>query len=128
MRISALFVCFGVLLGCASKPLNFDGIQSGMDKDQVLQTLGNPKRTYRMNSVDHWVYVDFENGREKQRHIAFEDGVVVKMFRPTPQHTLTEELEAKGSLEEYEKSFKAKRSNAGFKSIDGAKPSDSREP
>ncbi len=118
-----------LLSACASKPpLNpAHRAQVGMDKDQVLQSLGNPKYTYRGSGQDHWVYVTYRGTEEVQEYVTFEDGRVVRIHRPTPKHILTQELESAGSLESHRKPLKENASAAGFKTIDGG-PDDVNKP
>lgn len=129
-RILMLLSFFIALIGgCASRTKGTEKIQTGMDKDQVLEVAGDPKRTYRLNGQDNWVYIYYEGNEEIQKHVAFEDGHVVRILRPTSKAALTRELEAKGSVEEYEKK-RAKRSGSsseGFKTIDGG-PQDVNKP
>lgn len=119
MRSSLLIAIMSFLTACASRPLNPDGVKPGMDKDQVLELAGNPKRTYRTSGQDNWVYVYYQGNEETQRHVAFEDGRVVAITRPAAKQALTRELEAAGKIESFENKAQAKPHNEGFKAIDG---------
>lgn len=119
MRLLLLLAVASLLTACASPPLSPDGVKPGMDKDQVLESAGNPKRTYRTNGQDFWVYVYYQGQEEIQKHVAFEDGRVVGIIRPTSKQALTRELESAGSVESYDKKTNAKPKSEGFKAIDG---------
>lgn len=94
------------LSACASTRQSVDGVRSGMDKDRVLQVAGNPKRTYRSNSQDHWIYVDFIKDEEFSRVVTFEDGKVIKVGRAQSKQSWSLELENM-------------KKESGFKTIDG---------
>lgn len=98
------------LSACASTPMEkvLADVKVGMDKDHVLHVAGNPKRTFREHSQDHWIYVYFHNDQEMNRIVSFEDGKVTKLSAARAKTNWEKELE--GSQ---------KSSDAGFKSIDG---------
>lgn len=110
-----------IFSACASNPSRqFDEIQAGMDKDVVLDRAGNPKRTFRTNSQDHWIYVYFENGEEWHRQVDFAEGKVLKVSRPLAKKDWVRELENADSMEEFEKKARAhQKQNGEFKPIDG---------
>ena len=89
-----LFFALFLAAGCATVPSSdSDQVREGMDKAQVLEAAGNPKRTVRANGQDHWIYVFFVNGEEHSRQITFEDGKVVKVGRALGKHNWVKELE-----------------------------------
>jgi hypothetical protein len=118
-----LLICFCVLLitGCASNTYrDLENIHPGMDKDQVLDRAGNPKRTFRSNSQDHWIYVYFHDNEEWARQIDFAGGKVHKVGLPLAKHSLEKALEEADSMEEYEATARAhQKKSSGFKDIDG---------
>lgn len=111
--LTALFV-FG-LVGCAtSLPRALDDIQTGMDKDRVLDLAGNPSHTYRADQADHWVYTYFVDDHEMKREVVFSEGKVVKISRPLSRDEWTKELEQTSTMEEYEQKVREhQKQNAG---------------
>jgi outer membrane protein assembly factor BamE len=56
-------------LGCSSTPtVQFSEIKMGMDKDQVLQAVGNPYRTEKGAVKEKWGYRYYE-GKNKEKEI-----------------------------------------------------------
>jgi outer membrane protein assembly factor BamE (lipoprotein component of BamABCDE complex) len=121
--IATFGILFLLLTGCAgSLPRALDGVKVGMDKDQVLETAGDPKRTYREAMQDHWIYVYFEHDREWRRDVVFEEGKVAKITRPLGKEEWVKDLEKTKSMEEYEqKAREHQKKSEKFKSIDGSK-------
>lgn len=101
MKWMALFL---VLAGCSSTPVqkSLDQIGPGMDKDQVLEKAGNPKRTYREEMQDHWIYVYFTDQKEWHREVVFESGKVVKVTSPTGKEQWEKDLDKANTMEEFE--------------------------
>lgn len=99
------------LAACSSLPLqqSLDRVQTGMDKAAVLDSAGNPKRTYREHGEDHWIYVYFEGDREMNRTVIFEGGKVQRVTKPRAKANWDKEIE--GALRSSD--------DAGFKSVDG---------
>ena len=79
-----------------------------MDKAAVLETVGNPKRTYRDRGEDHWIYVYFDGERELSREVVFEGGKVERVTRARAKTNWDKELENNSSS-----------SDSGFKTLDG---------
>ncbi len=98
------------LAACSSVPLqqSLDRVQSGMDKAAVLDSAGNPKRTFREHGEDHWIYVYFENDREMNRAVIFEGGKVQRITKPRARANWDKEIEDALSSSE----------DSGFKSVD----------
>ena len=109
------------LTSCAgNQPRALDEVRTGMDKDRVLDVVGNPKRTFRESMRDHWIYVYFQNKQEWRREIVFEDGKVSRIGRPLAKQDWLKDLENSDSMEEYEKKARDHQKKAGnFKSVDG---------
>jgi hypothetical protein len=105
-----LFVPLVALIACSSVPLqqSLDRVQSGMDKSAVLDSAGNPKRTYRERGEDHWIYVYFEGDRELSREVVFEGGKVARVTKPRAKANWDKEIEGARSADD-----------SGFKSVDG---------
>jgi len=82
-----LGILIGFLVSCSSAPYQEEGlaqVQAGMDKDSVLSLAGNPARTFRENSQDHWIYEYIKNDEHFERQIVFQSGLV-KSIGPTYQ-------------------------------------------
>lgn len=98
-RIACIFTLL-MLTACAT-PLaqKLERIRPGMDKAEVLEAAGDPKRTFRTNSQDHWIYVFFRGNREMLRTVIFEGGKVLKILPATPKVDWDREIEGskKGS-------------------------------
>ena len=120
-RLTLLSILF--IAGCASQPhADLERIRPGMDKDLVLHEIGNPKRTFRANGQDHWIYVYFENGHEMSQQIDFADGKVIKVGRAVSKQSLEKALESAQSMEEFEaKAREHQRKSSKFKDVDGGK-------
>ncbi len=116
-----------VLAGCTTFSQTMDRIKPGMDKDEVLSRLGNPKRTFREDGLDNWIYMYFQDDQEYRRDVVFENGKVIRVTRGTlaRKSSFYLELENSNTPEEYEAAVRApqKKSN-GFKYKDGG-PHDS---
>lgn len=110
------------LCGCAtSVPRALDDVRPGMDKDRVLETAGNPKRTFREAMQDKWIYTYFEKDQEWRRVVVFEEGKVLRVTRPVGKEDWVKDLERSSSMEEYEHKARALQKRAeNFKSIDGS--------
>lgn len=69
------------IVSCSTSPNSFEAIHVGNDKGRVLHVLGSPKRTYRKNSVDHWVYDLPQNNSKtpslEEKEIWFQNGKVI---------------------------------------------------
>lgn len=110
-----------ILSGCAStNKSSLNDIGVGMDKDLVLEKAGDPKRTFRSNSQDHWIYVYFEGDEEWRKQIDFREGKVIKVGRPISKRNWQRELEDTNSMEEFEAKAREHQKKANdFKAIDG---------
>lgn len=112
MRLLALALTM-TLAACASTPArDLDSVLPGMDKDEVLETAGNPKRTFRAGGQDHWVYVFYRGEQEYLQQIDFADGKVLKVLAARPKLGLTRDLENAESMEEYEAKVRAHQKGA----------------
>jgi outer membrane protein assembly factor BamE (lipoprotein component of BamABCDE complex) len=111
--LTGIFVgVVGLLAGCASAPPlpeALDSIAVGMDKDKVLESVGNPQRTYREESQDHWIYIYYSKDKEWRRDIVFAAGKVVRVTRPQAKEEWVKELENTTSMEEYENKVRARQ-------------------
>ncbi len=106
-----IFTALMGLMACSSIPVHhsLDRVQPGMDKGAVLDSAGNPKRTFREHGEDHWIYVYFEGGKELSREVIFESGKVERITKPRAKANWDKELEGATSG--------AGPGDAGFKSV-----------
>lgn len=112
MRLTPVLISL-VLAACVSAPSReLEKVVPGMDKDEVLETAGNPKRTFRANGQDHWVYVFYRGEQEYLQQIDFVDGKVLKVMAARPKLGLTRDLENAESMEEYEAKVRAHQKEA----------------
>ena len=67
-----------LLIGCQSSMLrSFEKIHLGMDKHQVLDSMGSPNATGRLHGKDRWIYRFYEGSARFDKEIHFLDGVTV---------------------------------------------------
>lgn len=67
---------------------NFGQLEKGMDKDQVLHLVGNPKRTDRTNSIEKWSYRYFTGDNqevENLKFVKFSNGKVIEFGNDTEE-------------------------------------------
>ncbi len=116
-------ICATLLIaGCTTFSQSMDRIRAGMDKDEVLSRLGSPKRTFRENGLDNWIYLYFQGDQEFRRDVVFESGKVIRVTRATlsRKSSFHLELENSNSVEEFEAAVRAQQKKSeGFKYIDG---------
>ena len=74
-------ICMSMLLSACATPVyeRLEDVLVGMDKTQVLDRAGNPKRTQRLNDSDVWTYTYYIGDRHFERDVSFEAGHVVKI-------------------------------------------------
>ncbi|MGE4130939.1 MAG: outer membrane protein assembly factor BamE [Bdellovibrionales bacterium] len=110
------------MAACSSIPTLLNDIKPGMDKDQVLDRVGNPKRTFRDRGYDNWTYIYHNNNQWWRRDVVFENGKVIKVTRPTlnSKQSWVSGLENAVTMEEYEHRAREHQKDSNqFKSIDG---------
>ncbi|MGE0528532.1 MAG: hypothetical protein AB7G93_12395 [Bdellovibrionales bacterium] len=111
-----------VLVGCASTShRTFESLRPGMDKDEVLDAVGDPKRTFREKGQDHWIYIYFVDDTEFRRDVVFAEGRVIRVNRPSRKSTWLHALEGAESMEEFEsRARQHQNKNEDFRTIDGS--------
>jgi len=112
MRLSHLALyCFFALTSCASpRHQEIHGVREGMDKDDVLEQAGDPRRTFRAEGKDHWIYVFQKDNKLMLQQIDFEQGKVVRVGQPKANSdTSDDDLESADTLEEFERRAKARQ-------------------
>ena len=79
LRIAATSAAL-LAFGCATPAhQNLEKLQPGMDKTQVLDLAGNPKRTVRQNDSDLWTFVYYIGGRHYEKDVRFSNGHVASI-------------------------------------------------
>ena len=107
-----IFLIFSV--GCASTPGLLSQVQKGMDNSEVLELVGSPSRSYRKNSVDHWVYTYYVNDVKQDSLIRIKNSKVISKSSLRAGHSAATEEEFK----EYTQGLKDKReSQKGFEEL-----------
>lgn len=81
-KLSRLSIAFSLLVlaltqsACqSSAKKDFERIQTGMEKVEVLDIMGDPQRKRRSQSVDHWTYVFYDEKKRVEKEVQFADGV-----------------------------------------------------
>ncbi len=96
MRI-LLISTFLLLMSCqlwTSRQDEFNDVQLGMTKPQVIEVLGSPSWSDRKNGEDRWIYFLDPQNRSSERLVYFKKGVVSrKGLRDKPMLT-AEEMDA----------------------------------
>ena len=117
-----LWIILLSLTACASNlPRELEQVRTGMDKDEVLQSAGDPKHTFRLNSQDYWTYVFFRNDQEWRRDVIFESGKVVRISQPSAKQNWLRDLENTTTMDDFEQKAHAhQKASTHFKPIDGS--------
>lgn len=67
-----------LLSGCQTSMLkSFDQVHAGMDKHQVLETMGSPTATTRLHGKDRWIYRFYDDKIRFEKEVHFLNGTVV---------------------------------------------------
>ena len=96
MTASGLLLTATLLVSCQSLSVaDFDNLEEGLTKNQVLDLYGNPNRTGRWKGKDQWTYIFVDKNLDtklpQERHIYFEAGKTVKVTSPTEPKLSAEE-------------------------------------
>ena len=60
------------LTACQTSQLSeFNKVKNGMDKDTVIDLMGNPQRLERFHSKDRWTYVFYDERVRYEKEIHF---------------------------------------------------------
>lgn len=76
-RILSIFLAVTALLttACQTSALNdFQKVKPGMEKQDVLELMGNPSRTERFHGKDRWTYVFYDSRIRFQKEVQFFEG------------------------------------------------------
>lgn len=76
MRLLFIYVFISISIGCqTSMYQQFEQVNVGMDKDDVLQIMGSPQRTQRWRGKDRWTFVFYEDRIRFEKEVQFQEGV-----------------------------------------------------
>lgn len=65
------------LVSCSSPSKDIRSrVSKGMDKDAVLEELGNPSRSKRVDGADRWSYDQYTGDEKQVTHVYFKKGRV----------------------------------------------------
>lgn len=93
MRFIFVLSVFSIslLFGCQSSPKRqFEKVQVGMEKVDVLQLMETPWTTTRLHGKDRWIYIFYDNGVRQEKEVHFLNGAVVyagDALKPAPEKT-----------------------------------------
>lgn len=66
------------LSGCQTNMVKaFNKVKPGMDKDDVLHTMGSPRSSQRFHGKDRWRYVFYEDNIRYEKEVHFLEGLAV---------------------------------------------------
>ncbi len=120
-RVCRAITALALLLsmGCAT-PVHQRILQvsEGMDKTQVLDVAGNPKRTQRREGGDLWTYVYYVADQQFERDVRFEGGHVVNISMP---REVPKADQGQKITRDYENLVKdsEKKSSSNYKEVSG---------
>ena len=61
--------------GCSlSQKKQFEHVQVGMDKGEVLGLLESPQRTQRWHGMDRWTYIFYDENQRQEKEVHFQEG------------------------------------------------------
>lgn len=71
-------LCSFLLWGCQTLPADdFERLKPGMDKNEVLEIMGNPQRSERWHGMDRWTYIFFDTSKRQEKEVHFSQGKAV---------------------------------------------------
>ena len=76
-RLSIIAILFIGLIsaGCQTSMIKqFNQVESGMDKDDVLEIMGSPTRSERFHGKDRWTYVFYDQQIRHEKEVQFFQG------------------------------------------------------
>lgn len=79
-RLSIIAILFIAVssVGCQTSMIKqFNQVQSGMDKDDVLEIMGSPSRSERFHGKDRWTYVFYDQQIRHEKEVQFFQGSAV---------------------------------------------------
>lgn len=89
LRLLLVIAAAAGLTACQSSMLrSFENVKPGMDKHQVLESLGSPSSVTRLHGKDRWIYNFYDEDVQKTKEVHFEDGRAVYVgdaWTPPPE-------------------------------------------
>jgi outer membrane protein assembly factor BamE len=77
----------------------FKRIHPGMEKDDVLTTMGSPQRTERFHGKDRWTYIFYEDRIRYEKEVHFFEGNAVYVGDPWKPEVSAAAADAKNEAE-----------------------------
>ena len=103
IRIFFIFSAFFIIQCATSPQRQVQKVQKGMNKEQVLELLSDPRQKYRHHSQDHWVYHFYESDYKSLFEVIFENGIVVSAAAtPLPSSVSNESIGVSPERGEYQ--------------------------
>lgn len=111
-----LYSLYGLLLvGCATNmQKQFERVQVGMEKTEVLSLMESPQRTQRWHGLDRWTYIFYNDGNRFEKEVHFSDGkatYVGEVFQP-PVTASEQDLKNEEANQQVEALAQTKREEA----------------
>ena len=126
-------IFIGALSSCATATVERDltKVKPGMDKDAVLALVGNPKRTFRAQSKDHWIYAYYRADRQFAQTVTFESGRVKDISTSRLYRSASgDDVDEVGDYQDFEKQMsdqvKGSERRGEFKDVDAPSTSSDR--
>lgn len=70
-----LFAFAGLSTACQTSALkDWEKIKPGMEKQDVLEVMGNPSRTQRFHGKDRWTYIFYDSRIKFEKEVQFFEG------------------------------------------------------
>lgn len=74
-KIIPLFFLSFALLACTTNMREqFQRVQVGMEKDEVLALMDSPQRTQRWHGMDRWTYIFYDENHRQEKEVHFSQG------------------------------------------------------
>ena len=110
-KLSLIWVVLAAV-GCSSPTKDIrQRVSKGMDKDEVLQELGNPSRSKRVRGADRWSYDQYKEDVKTTTHVYFKSGKVTDIIR---DDQLVKQLK---ELSEQKKNYREKQKSKKFRDL-----------
>ncbi len=107
LKLSIFILLFLTLSACQT-PLtkSYQALTLGMEKTDVLEIMGNPTRTRRIQDKDRWSYVFYDNDIRLEKEVHFFQGNVVYLGDPPAPKISAEEQDHINSLKDKPESYR----------------------
>lgn len=119
MRIHHYLLC-GLLplgVGCQTNEVKeFSRLHLGMDKGEVVDIMGSPRRSDRRFGEDRWTYVFSDQGQEHKKEVRFSDGKSIYVGDFVPPSISAEEQDRRNEKENLDLEAQQAARRAEFRS------------